>query len=369
MNVVCPACNKESVFSPCAYRCECGSAWLPQLKDDFDIRQINPDEYCIARYACILGENQFDWSVSLGGGWSPLVKDALEHGKVIYKLEYVSPTGSFKDRGTELEMAFLKAAGVRQVVEDSSGNAGASMAAYAAKSDIRADIYVPDSAPRAKLDQIAVFGACLHRIPGPRFEATKAVLEAVSVGAVYASHAYNPVYLLGQQTFAWEIWEQMAENIPDAVVMPVGQGGLFLGAYLGFDFLHKSGVIDRFPKLFAVQPERLAPVCHAFTQGLDDIPRVKSSGKSIADGVAIPEPVRGSLIIEALRESDGAAIRVSEHAIKSAYFALAEKGLFVEPTAAAAEAALPVVKEMLGENSTILVALTGSGIKTPLLVK
>jgi len=108
---------------------------------------------------------------------------------------------------------------VKKVVEDSSGNAGAAMAAYAARSGIYADIYAPDSASPAKLSQIQIYGAKLHKIPGPRIEATKAVLKAVAGGAVYASHAYSPVYLLGQQSFAWEIWEQTNGKLPNAVLV------------------------------------------------------------------------------------------------------------------------------------------------------
>jgi threonine synthase len=108
----------------------------------------------------------------------------------------------------------LRVVGVKDVVEDSSGNAGASMAAYAARAGLKAAIYAPESASPAKLAQINIFGADLHKIPGPRSETTKAALKAVSLGAVYASHAYNPIYLLGQQSFAWEIWEQFGREAP-----------------------------------------------------------------------------------------------------------------------------------------------------------
>jgi len=251
------------------------------------------------------------------------------------------------------------------VVEDSSGNAGASLAACAARIRMKAVVYVPESVSPAKLAQIQVYGASLKAVPGVRKNATEAVLRAVEAGAVYSSHAWNPVYLLGQQTFAWEIWEQMDGDIPDAVVIPVGQGGLLLGTWLGFHRLLHAGLIQRIPRLFAVQPESMAPICYAFNKGLDKVLTLESTSVSIAEGLAIAQPVRGRRILQCLRESSGAALTVTESAIKSAYHTLAEKGFFVEPTSAVAAAALPQVWKILGKSTKIVVALTGSGLKTP----
>jgi threonine synthase len=264
-------------------------------------------------------------------------------------------------------MSYLKAVGVKQVVEDSSGNAGAAVAAYAARSGMSAHIYTPDSASTAKLSQIRIYGTVLHKIPGPRTEATKAVLKAVAGGAVYASHAYNPVYLLGQQSVAWEIWEQTGGKLPDAVVIPVGQCGLLMGAWLGFRRLLLAGVIEIMPRLYAAQPERLSPIYHAFVNGLDDIPRAHPVQSSIAKGLAIAKPVRGKRILQALRETMGGAVVVSEDQIRQAYRNLARMGLFAEPSSAVAAAAIGAVRQELSDSAIILVALTGSGLKTPVL--
>ena len=369
MKVTCRACGNQTQFFPAQYRCECGYPWEPDGLLPFDPDLIGKKNISLSRYAPIFGRSDFDWSVSLGAGSTPIARINWERNEVYFKLEYVSPTGSFKDRGTEVEMAFLKAAGVTHVVEDSSGNAGAAMAAYAAKAGLHADIYAPASAPQAKLDQIAVYGAELHRIPGPRAEATRAVLAAVAQGAVYASHAYNPAYLLGQCTFAWELWEQMDGVLPDAVVIPVGQGGLFLGAYLGFRHLLQSGIIAHLPKLFAVQPQVFAPLDMPFSQDLQDVPPYQPSASSIADGVAIVKPARADRILQGLRESGGGVISCSEQKIRHAYFSLAEKGMFVEPTSALAAAAIAQISGTLKPGASIMVALTGSGMKTPLLVK
>ena len=369
MKVVCHACGTRVDYSPSVYRCACGNPWDPDGLREYNPAAIEQRDRSLSRFAPVFGIEDFDWNVSLGAGWTPLVSAVWEHQQVLFKLEYISPTGSFKDRGTEVEAAYFKAVGIKHVVEDSSGNAGASLAAYAAKAGIRTGIFAPKSAPQAKLDQIAIYGAELHTISGARSAATISALEVVNQGAIYASHAYNPFYLLGQYTFAWEIWEQTNGNLPEAIIIPVGQGGLLLGAYFGFKHLLQSGVINRMPRLFAVQPAMFAPLAEPFSMGLTDLQPFEPSAASLADGVAIARPVRASRILEALRESGGGVITISESEIRHAYFSLAEKGFFVEPTSALAAAALPQARQILPSDADILAALTGSGLKTPLLVK
>jgi threonine synthase len=212
-----------------------------------------------------------------------------------------------------------------------------------------------------------VYGAQLHKIPGARIEATRAVLKAVKSEAVYASHAYNPIYLLGQQSFAWEVWEQTDGRLPDAVIIPVGQGGLLMGAWLGFRRLILAGMIEKMPRLYAVQPEALAPIHNAFSKNLEDVAEVEPNGTSIAKGLSISKPVRGKRILQALRESGGGTATVTEDEIGRAYIVLARKGFFVEPTSAVAAAAIRKVRKQLGEGATILAVLTGSGLKSPVL--
>jgi threonine synthase len=363
MRVICHDCQEEKEFNIHMYRCACGGAWEPVENSEFDPDSIQKDISSVWRYRNVFGLEALESPVSLGAGWTPLLSSEWEGNDATFKLEYISPTGSFKDRGTEVEMSYLKTVGVKQVVEDSSGNAGAAMAAYAARAGIHADIYAPDSASPAKLSQIQIYGAALHKIHGPRIEATKAVLKAVDGGAVYASHAYNPIYLLGQQSVAWEIWEQTDGKLPDAVVIPVGQCGLLMGAWLGFRRLLLAGVIEKLPRLYAAQPERLAPIYHAFTNGLDDIPGAHPTRSSIAKGLAIVKPVRGKRILQALRESRGGAVVVSEDQIRQAYHKLAKRGLFAEPSSAVAAAAIGTVRQELGNSAVILTALTGSGLK------
>jgi threonine synthase len=366
MRVVCHTCGIQKAFDPHEYCCECGGAWEPVEREDFDPERIDVRKSTLWRYQDIFGLDEISEPFSLGAGWTPLVDAGFAGGQTWFKLEFISTTGSFKDRGTEVEMNYLKAVGIKDVVEDSSGNAGASMAAYAARAGLRAAIYAPDSASPAKLSQIGIFGAELHKIPGPRIESTRAVLKAVEDGAVYASHAYNPAYLLGQQSVAWELWEQFGQDFPDALIIPTGQGGLLMGAWLGFKRLMRAGLIDRIPRLFSAQPELLAPIHHAFIQGLDDIPEAKPTEKSIAEGLAIIKPVRSKRLLQALRESDGGAVTVTEGEIMDAYHRLAQCGIFAEPSSAVAAAAVTKVRAQLGMNARIVAALTGSGLKSPI---
>jgi len=366
MRVVCFECGKQKEFDPHEYRCDCGSPWEPLERVDFDPQSIDHNASTLWRYKEIFGLEEIGVPLSLGAGWTPLVDVEFAETRTWFKLEFVSPTGSFKDRGTEVEMNYLKAAGIQEVVEDSSGNAGASMAAYAARAGLKASIFAPDSASPAKLAQIGIFGAELHKIPGPRIESTRAALKAVEDGAVYASHAYNPVYLLGQQSAAWELWEQFGQDIPDGLIIPTGQGGLLMGAWLGFRRLMRAGLINRIPRLYSAQPDLLAPIHHAFSQGLDDIPEAKPAEKSIAEGLAIVKPVRSKRLLQALRESDGGAVTVTEAEIMDAYHRLALRGIFAEPSSAVAAAAVCKVRANLDMNARIVVALTGSGLKSPI---
>jgi len=367
MQVICDLCQQRIGYDPGQYHCACGGTWEPLRLSGFNSDSIALKESSLWRYRDLLQIPEIESPISLGAGWTPLVDSVWDEKTVHFKLEYFSPTGSFKDRGTELEANYLKAVGVTQVVEDSSGNAGASLAAYAARSGLQAHIYAPESASPAKLAQIQVYGAVLYKIPGARSEATRAALNAVAQGKIYASHAYNPLYLLGQQTFAWEVWEQLGRKAPDALIIPVGQGGLLMGAWLGFERLLQAGLIGSLPRLYAIQPQLLAPIQRAFQTGKDDIDEWQPTEKSLAEGLAIVKPVRSKRILQALRKSKGGAFTVSEAEIRHAYYRLARMGIFAEPSSAVAVAALPQVRQVLAQQASIVIALTGSGLKAPLI--
>lgn len=362
MKIHCPGCGEHGTLSPGRWRCDCGAAWEPVERADFDPQSIDASDYSVWRYGRLL-ELDFDRpSARLNAGWTPLVPLSFDGRRVLFKLEYLSPTSSFKDRGTAVMINVLAHQGVNHVVDDSSGNAGASVAAYAARAGMRAEVFVPAHASPAKRAQIAVYGAEVRPIPGPRINAKLAAWDAVDHGAVYASHANHPGFLLGQQTAAWELWEQLG-HAPDWIVVPVGQGVHLLGYWLGFRRLRAAGLIDRLPRLVAVQPALLAPLCQALEAGLDTVPAVEPTLPSVAEGLALPLPLRGSRLLQAIRDTDGTCVAVEEDAILLSQQELAHRGLYVEPTSATALAALAAILPQIGPDDTVVVPLTGSGLK------
>ena len=205
-------------------------------------------------------------SVSLGEARTPLIPFDLEGMTVLAKCDHTLPTGSYKDRGAALLMSYLHALGIEEAVEDSSGNAGAALAAYAARAKMRLKVFCPASASAGKLVQIRLYGAELIAVEGPRARATEALLEYMDrTGAVYASHLWHPLFIEGLKTLAFELAEQLDWTAPDAVICPVGAGSILLGLYRGFVDLQRAGVVDHLPRLIAVQAEHVSPLYQAFT--------------------------------------------------------------------------------------------------------
>jgi threonine synthase len=303
--------------------------------------------------------------VTLGEGDTPLVAAGWAGVPVHFKLEYASPTGSFKDRGVAVLASWLKSQSVKRVTEDSSGNAGASLAAYCARAGIACDLYAPEGASPGKLLQARASGARVITVPGPREGVAKAAQDAAGDGC-YASHNWNPFFLEGVKTYAFEVWDQLGGRAPDVVVVPCGYGSLVLGAWMGFRTLVDAGAAERVPRIIAVQAANCAPVVAAFRGKLHGVPAVVSQG-TIAEGIACPRPVRGPQVLEALRASKGQAIAVSEAEIGEACRNLARIGFYVEPSGAVAAAGL---RRLVGSgawnlDATAVVVLSGSGLKTP----
>jgi threonine synthase len=363
MLVKCSECGFEESFDPRSWACRCGGPWESVDREPFDTARIDSRDQSIWRYRRFYGLDLQEPLIRLGAGWTPLISLSAGDRTIDFKLEFVSPTGSFKDRGTEMMLNCLARQGVRRIVDDSSGNAGASMAAYAARAGIQARVYVPAYASPAKQAQIAVYGTEVCPVPGPRGNATRASHQAAAEGWVYASHAYHPGYLVGQQSAAWELWEQLGRQGPDWILVPTAQGGNLLGYWFGFCRLQQAGLVNRMPRLVAVQAAAVAPICHAMEAGLDHVPAVDPIGTSVAEGLAVAHPVRGKRILEAIRESGGLCVQVQDDAILNAQERLARQGLWVEPTSATAVAALDSVMSRAQPGETIIVSLTGSGMK------
>ncbi|MBI4277735.1 MAG: threonine synthase [Armatimonadetes bacterium] len=314
------------------------------------------------RYRRLLPPLPEEATVSMMEGWTPLVRVPLSAGEVSCKMDFLLPTGSYKDRGATLLVSYLKAAGAPHVHDDSSGNAGAALAGYCARAGIPCDLYIPAHASGGKLAQIQAYGARLVPVPGPREEAKKASMA--DAASFYASHNWHPLFFEGVKTYAWEVWEQLGRAAPDHVVVPCGYGSLVIGAYRGFKALRDAGEIDRLPRIFAVQASACSPVYQAFAQGAGDVVPV-TPGTTLAEGIASGSPLRGREILEAVRATDGAVVTVTEDEIVRALRLLARRGMFVEPTAAAAPAAADrLLREgRLRAADETVVVLTGNGLK------
>jgi threonine synthase len=327
----------------------------------------NPDdlghrEHSMWRYRESLPIQDEQNILTMGEGFTPLLTWNRRGKKIWIKQEHLFPTGSYKDRGAAVLISKVKELGIRQVVQDSSGNAGCAIAAYCGRAGIACDIYVPADTSPAKLMQIRSYGARMHLIPGSREDTAAAALDAARK-KYYASHCWNPFFLHGTKTFAYEIWEQLGQRGPDALVLPVGNGTLLLGAYIGFTDLIQRGLIDKLPKLIGVQSGHCAPLATAFQQHATQ-PALIEKLPTLAEGIAIATPVRGAEILAAVRDSGGYFITVDETEILSTHRALALQGFYVELTAAAAIAGLDHYLELVVETETIVSVFTGHGLKS-----
>ena len=324
----------------------------------------------IWRHAGLIPVNAMD-PVTLGEGNTPVIplrtlglRLGLPH--LYAKMECLSPTGSFKDRGTTVMVTKARDLGVERVVEDSSGNAGASVAAYCAKAGIAASIYVPASAPPAKKAQIGFYGAEVVAVEGTREAVTEAALERCRRdGAYYASHNWNPYFLEGTKTFAYEVATEFENNLPEHLVVPVGNGSLFLGAWKGFRELRALGMVEKSPRMHVAQATGCMPIVDGYLKKLKR-PEVIPTFPTVAGGISIARPSRGHLILKAVADSGGGGAAVTDEEILIYQRLLAAtEGIFCEPTSAAAFAALPRLVEQgsINPGERVLVAVTGLGLK------
>lgn len=341
MTLHCPACDNHYALQDLAWRCtDCHgvlelSGFSPAFPSPSDLAWRAPTLW---RYAEALPIAE-PADITLGEGMTPLVT-APGRSDVRLKVDYLMPTGSFKDRGAVLLAALGRSLAVGRMIADSSGNAGTAIAAYAARAGIACEVYVPQSTSAGKVAQLRAYGATVHQIPGSREDtADAAALAADEPGTLYASHVYNPFFFHGTKTYVFELWEQIGGRLPHTLVLPVGNGTLVLGAHLAIRELLAANLIDHAPRIVAVQAAHCAPLATAFASGNPEPAKIAPE-PTLAEGIAIARPARGAQILAAVRATGGTITTVTDEQVADAHAALARAGLYVEPTGAACWAAI-----------------------------
>ncbi|WP_271400650.1 threonine synthase [Salinicoccus roseus] len=362
---ICSNCGSKHEITPTLWKCECGGV-LDIAKETPEIDVSGWDAYpnSLWRYVQTMPfkKDSKTWEgVTMGEGQSPLIVLDSEVPDTYVKVDYMMPTLSFKDRGAAVLMTLAKELGVKKVIADSSGNAGTAIAAYAARCDIACDIYLSDATSPKKIDQVKAHGATIKAVHGTREDIAAAAQQAVEEeGVFYASHVYNPYFYEGTKTYAYEIYEQL-NGVPDSVIVPVGNGTLLLGVYYGFKELFENALIEKMPKIVAIQAKHCAPLAEAYQNGEETAQPVVNEG-TLAEGIAIAAPARSRQILEAVRHTNGTFIEIEEDEILDARAELSGKGFYVEVTSAVNYAGY--LKYEKRPEEKIIIPLCGAGIKS-----
>jgi len=360
--LICTVCNQTYSLNDPRWRCECGAVLDIEFTPVFDLDRIRTRRPDMWRYREAIPIGDDAAIISFEEGFTPLTEIRFNDTPVLIKQDHLFPSASYKDRGASVLISKVKELGIKSVVEDSSGNAGCAIAAYCARAGVQCEIFVPQDTSPAKLAQIRLYNASLQLIPGSREDTAAAVLAHAEKG-YYASHSWNPFFFQGTKTFAFEVCEQLGWKCPDTLILPAGNGTLVLGAFIGFTELTDAGIIDAIPKIIAVQSKNCAPLYTAFHIGLSDVSPVEKA-ETLAEGIAIADPIRGEQILHAIRHSGGDFIAVSDEEVKASLIELGSRGFCIEPTAAATTAGIEKYLENARYGEVIVSVFTGHGLKS-----
>jgi len=362
MNYRCSSCGQTEDVASRRPKCACGGLWLlDYLAPGFDLARVERDTWSLFRYRAFLPLQGETWrEVSLGEGLTPVIPLDEE---VLLKMDYCMPTLSFKDRGAAVLVAHCKAIGVEAVVQDSSGNAGNSVAAYCARAGIACEIFVPEGTSPAKIAMIRSHGADVTVVPGTRDMCAAACREKVErEGRFYASHVYNPFFYEGTKTYLYEVYEQLG-RVPQRLFVPLGNGTLFIGIVRALEEFLAAGILTAMPEVIAVQSERCDPLARAAAAGLAQ-PAPVTPVPTLAEGIAIGQPMRGAQILASIRKYNFTVITAREARILEARAALARRGVFCEHTTAATYAAYLDYRGRHGPTPDSLLPMCGAGLKS-----
>jgi threonine synthase len=371
----CFACGKEHPLGGAEYVCPGCGGNLEILYDygrigrEDDARGGDRGERSIWRYELLLPLRDGGGRPPLHIGWTPLYRAEGLAAKLGVRELYVkddgrNPSGSAKDRAGAVVIAHALERGIGRIVCASTGNAASSLACLCAPLGIRTVLFVPASAPRAKIAQLMVYGAFVITVDGSYDDAYDLSLSASGEYGWYNRNTgYNPFTREGKKTLSYEVCEQLGWECPDAVFVPVGDGNLLSGVWKGFRDLFAIGRISKLPRLVACQASGSDAVKRAFESGGKLVP---VSGNTIADSVSVKLPRDGLAAVRALEQSEGCAISVDDGDILDAVRELArETGVFAEPAGALPLAALRKAAAgglAVGSGRVVLLA-TGNGLK------
>lgn len=362
--ITCTSCHRPS-SSLLEFKCKaCSKPLEVRLKHDFDPKQIHEKTRSLWRYKEFFPYVKEKDIITLGEGWTPLVRFAK---KVYFKLDNLNPTGSFKDRGSTILTSSLHDLIKRSdgfIAEDSSGNAGASMAAYSARAGLRAKIYVPKAVSGPKFNQTRFYGAEVVKVSGSRSKVAEEA-QTTEKGKFYVGHIFHPLFRDGIRSLAYEIAEQSDWRVPERVYLPVSAGTLLLGVIEGFRHLVKSHILKSVPKIVACQTRQVSPLYHRLKNQSYTTP---DKITSIADALVSVNPPLLDLMVTRVKEIKGDSVLVDEDQIIKAFTELARNGFFVEPSSAVAYAGYMrhLSEGKLAEDEEAVIILTGMGLKTTL---
>jgi threonine synthase len=360
--LVCSSCGKKYGIDQLIWQCNCGGMLDISISSKLPLKRLKHRNQGLWRYREVIPVKDDENIVSFNEGFTPVVEIKIDSKPILFKMDFLFPTGSFKDRGATVLVSKIKELKIKKVLIDSSGNAGCAISAYCAKAGIECLVLVPENTSEEKLNQIKSYGAKLYIVEGDRDETARVALK-LAEKIYYASHYYNPFFFQGTKTFAYEVTEQLGWEPPDAVVLPVGNGTLLLGAYTGFKELFEQGLIHRMPKLIGIQSEQCAPIFKMLKYNFNLMPNITVK-PTIAEGIAVGRPPRANQVIKAIKRTNGTILTVSEKEIKEGLDYICKMGIYIEPTSAVSVAGVKKYLKIGKVKGTILSTFTGTGLKS-----
>ena len=375
--IACPRCHRRFPLGKVINLCPCGSPLLVH----YDLKKIKRSVRksglkdrlpTLWRYREFLPLRVEKHLISLGEGFTPLIKAArlaseLNIKRLWIKDEAQNPTGSFKDRGLSVAISLARELGIKKVAVPSAGNAGSSLAAYAARAGMEAYVFMPKDTPKANQLEVERYGAKLVLIDGLIHDCGRLVAERKDAeGWFDMSTLKEPYRVEGKKTMGLEIAEQLSWELPDVIIYPTGGGTGLIGMWKGFKELEEVGWIDsKRPRMVSVQAEGCAPIVRAFNEGKEKA-EPWLHARTIASGLRVPQAVADFLMLEAIRESNGTALSVSDQEMVAAIDQVGRlEGLFFCPEGGAGVAALKrlVQQRWIKPRETVLIFNTASGSK------